>query len=150
MITTVIIASAVVGGIALVIYEHTRTPAQQFARHHRRWLADCHQRGLTPEQQTKEMRFRMAMASLRRRASDAAIADPQGHAEAIVKIAKEEAMTLALLDKDVAKRFLRVVEESELGHILHKDAHKAVVSEARSHARSLASRITDDHLSALR
>lgn len=147
MFYTVIVA---VVGLAFLYEYWPRTRAQEFSKLHREWTDDCRRRGLTPEQQSQERNFRLAWARLRRRASEAAMEWPAGHAQKLAAIAKEEATGLALIDKDCAKRFLRVVNDAALSDILDRDAHAAVVKEARTLARSLRSEVSDDLLAALR
>ena len=126
-----------------------RTREQEYFRRHRRLMADMRRRSLSPEQQTQEMRFRRAWAALRRRASEEAMAWPAGHAETIANIGAEEAKVLALVDKDTAKRFLKVVNEAPLSDILYPEAMKAVHQDARSVARSARVEITDDMMAAV-
>lgn len=116
-------------GALLAIYllhKHwPRSPQAMFAHHYRQWLASCRRRGLSPSQVNDEMQFRHAMARLRRRASEATLAWPEGYREEIARIAGEEATTLALVDRSLAKRFLAVVETAPLADILYPEAMEA-------------------------
>jgi hypothetical protein len=102
------------------------TPHQEYQRECDRWIDDCRRRGLTGTQMAQELYFRQAWVRLRRQASDETLKRPAEHDKVIARIAKDEAMFLAKLDKDVARRFLKVVNTSPLGDILYDDAFKAL------------------------
>ena len=114
-------------GILALMYEYApRSPEGELRHLLWKWEQDCKRRGLTPEQQDAELRFREAWVRLRRRANEAIIADAETYEKALSDIAKEEANRLALTDKRVAKRFLDVVVASSNLEILYADGMKAL------------------------
>lgn len=105
-----------------------QSPEARAQRAYEKWAADCRRRGLTAKQMLDESRFRMAFAKLRQRATEAAIKWPENAYNEARRIAVEEAESLAFIDKAVARRFLRVVEDSQWSEIFYPDGLKAIDS----------------------
>jgi hypothetical protein len=144
VILSIIAGALVVSGVSGL---WPRSPHAQFRRLYALWSADARHRGLSSEQMDQEFQFRHAWAALRRRASHAAVEHPGHYREKLAEIAAEEAVTLSLVDRGVAKRFLGVVDSVPLCHILYPDALDAVY---RERPVMPPVDITEDTLAALR
>jgi hypothetical protein len=134
---------------AIMLYHHwPRSGAALFHHRYRDFDARCRARGLSHAQQTEEFLFRNAWAKLRRRSSAIVLASPSDPNKAIAKIAAEEAELLAVVNKQVAKKFIGVVNEAGLYEILYPDAYEAV--EAWGKTNIPVAEITDDNIAALK
>jgi hypothetical protein len=122
------LALALIAFIALVFWieYRPRSPEEQASRAYEKWLNDCIRRGMTSQQIRDESMFRRAFASLRQRATEAAIKWPEGAYDEARRIAVEEAESLAFIDKAVARRFLKVVQDSPWSEIFYPEALKAI------------------------
>lgn len=124
-----------------------RSGERQFYHLHAQWDHSCRVRGLSPKEQSQEFIFRNSWAALRRRASEQVRHSPADPNKIIAEIAAEEAEILALIDKQVAKQFIGVVNGATLHEILYPDAYSAV--EAWGKANVPAGSITADNIAAL-
>jgi hypothetical protein len=125
-----IVFGAVGVACAAVAYKHwPRSRGAQYEHRLGELYAGMSARGLTATQQAEELAFRRGMAVLRRRASDAAVKNPTGPIrDMISSIAVETSKSM--VDKDVARRFLKVVQDAPFSDILYKDAMRAIASAA--------------------
>jgi len=142
----VIVGPLALAGLTLAYRHWPRSPEATYALRFAELRADMAARGLTEQQKMEEMAFRRAMAVLRRRSTEAVLKDPTGHLRGMIStIAVEIAKTMA--DKDVARRFLKVVQDAPFSDILYRDAMKAVAGAKRA----LPSRapVTDDDIAAV-
>lgn len=112
--------------ITAALLSRPRSPEVQAQRAYEDWLRDCISRGMSDQQIRDEGMFRRSFATLRRRATDAAIAWPEKAYDEARRIAIEEGENLAIIDKTVARRFLRTVSESPWTEIFYPEALAAI------------------------
>lgn len=143
----IITAALGIAGAALAYRHWPRSRQALYEQRLAELQADMESRGLTQTQQIEEMSFRRAMAKLRRRASDAVMQNPTGEVRTVVSSLAVE-ISKEISDKDVARRFLKVVQDAPFGDILYADALKAITSVPRkSSIRHVA--LTDDEIAAV-
>lgn len=98
----------------------------RFLQAHAELQHDMRRRGLSPAQQAQEFTFRYHMVEYRQELSEAVLSNPAGYRQLISSIAAQTAKTIAATDPDVAKRFVKVIDEARLEDILTPEAMAAV------------------------
>lgn len=149
MPTTILVTIATLAAGALAYLYWPRQGTSLYAFRFAELMDDMRARGLSPRQQQEELTFRRALVRLRRRASEWAVKNPRGQIrEQIATLATEEAKRIT--DRDLARRFLKVARDSEIGDILYPVAMQAIVAEARRrYAERPLAPVSDDEMAAV-
>lgn len=109
-----------------------RTPEQEAQRAYDDWLAECRKAGLSHEECEREYKVRVALARLRRIASDRTLEAPIEFRVIVESVAREEARLLSLTDEAAGRHFAEIASALPLTDILYADALQAI--ERRSKA----------------
>lgn len=122
---------ALAGGAALLLWP--KSIEFEAAVGLNRFMAACRRAGMTQGDAFADLRIRQALAVVRREASAIAERRPWDAERAIVESAQNQALALACISKDDAKRFVAWVENLDEEDILYRAALRAV----RRHRASL-------------
>jgi aromatic ring hydroxylase len=90
------------------------------------FMAACRRLGMSQEEAFSDLRIRQALAAVRREASEAALHRPWDADRIIRESAQQQAIALAWISKDDAKRFVSWVESLRDEDILYRPALLAV------------------------